>query len=126
MKVIDLLNKIANGEETPKKIKFENYIYNWRNMQKDYYCEKINHSLESIIGEYLFNNLDLEVEIIEEKEIEKIEELNLNHEYYLPSKELVEDYEFKKFVLDELFAQYDKINELVKVVNGLKKTGEIK
>lgn len=27
MKVIDLLNKIANGEEVPKKIKYLNIIY---------------------------------------------------------------------------------------------------
>lgn len=67
MKIIDLLNKIANGEEIPEKIRFENYIYIWRNIQKDYFCEQINHSLESIIGEYLFENLNLEVEIIEEE-----------------------------------------------------------
>ena len=27
IKIIDLLNKIANGEEVPKKIKYENDIY---------------------------------------------------------------------------------------------------
>lgn len=74
IKIIDLLNKIANGEELPEEIRFENYIYIWRDIQKDYFCEQINHSLESIIGEYLFGNLNLEVEIIEEdKEIEKID-----------------------------------------------------
>ena len=29
MKVIDLLNKIANGEEVPQKIKVGNKIYNY-------------------------------------------------------------------------------------------------
>jgi len=76
MKVIDLLNKIANGEEAPERIKFENYIYIWRNDQKDYFCKQINHSLESIIGEYLFCNLNLEVEILDkEDEFIDIEEL---------------------------------------------------
>ena len=30
MKIIDLLNKIANGEEVPKKIKYKNKIYEWK------------------------------------------------------------------------------------------------
>lgn len=105
IRVIDLLNKIANGEEAPKTIKFENYIYKWRNMQKDYFCEKINHSLESIIGEYMFSNLNLEIEIIEEpKEIEKPK----NYEDF----ESVDDY------IEHL---RDKIIELIDVVNELKK-----
>ena len=29
MKVIDLLNKIAKGEEVPEKIKYNTKIYNW-------------------------------------------------------------------------------------------------
>ena len=29
MKIIDLLNKIANGEEVPKKIKYKGSIYTY-------------------------------------------------------------------------------------------------
>lgn len=102
MKVIDLLNKIAKGEEVPNKIKFENYIYNWRNMQKDYFCKQINYSLESIIGDYIFNNLNLKVEIIEEnKDIEKIGNL--------------------KYCENEVESiLHRKIDELVEEVNKLK------
>ena len=32
MKVIDLLNKIANGEEVPKKIKYDGSIYEYVRM----------------------------------------------------------------------------------------------
>lgn len=104
MKIIDLLNKIANGEEIPKKIKFENYIYIWRNDQKDYFCKQINHSLESIIGEYLFCNLNLEVEIIEEdKKIKKLEKDFINRNTY----NVWNDFS-------------DKINELIDVINNLK------
>lgn len=60
---------------------------------------------------------------IEEKEKE-LEELKLEHEYYLPSEGLTDDHEFKKFVLDELFAQYDKINELVRAVKKIQKENE--
>lgn len=30
IRIIDLLNKIANGEEVPKKIKYKNKIYEWK------------------------------------------------------------------------------------------------
>ena len=61
-----LLGMIKDGK-APKRIKFENFIYIWRDTQKDYFCEQINHSLEDIIGGYLFNNLFLKVEILEEE-----------------------------------------------------------
>ena len=65
--IYELLGMIKDGKLMPERIKFENYIYIWRNTQKDYFCEQINYSLESIIGEYLFSNLNLEVEILEEE-----------------------------------------------------------
>lgn len=36
MKIIDLLNKIANGEEVPKKIKYAGIIWEYDNTTKDY------------------------------------------------------------------------------------------
>ena len=36
IKIIDLLTKIANGEEVPKKIKWENIIYAYSEYDKDY------------------------------------------------------------------------------------------
>ena len=72
MKVIDLLNKIANGEEVPKKIKYDGNLY--------FYCKPCNiyeiDGNDDLCGKDLYNmldNLNDEVEIIEEeKEIEKI------------------------------------------------------
>lgn len=41
IKIIDLLNKIANGEEVPKKIKINNVIYEYIGYM---YCtEKANY-----------------------------------------------------------------------------------
>ena len=75
MKVIDLLNKIANGEEVPEKIKFKGCIYYLcKNDQSGqcYFTEK-----EGFGGLSLkFNTADMndEVEVIEEdKKIEKLE-----------------------------------------------------
>ena len=36
MKVIDLLNKIANDEKKPMKILFDGCIYEWRQEFEDY------------------------------------------------------------------------------------------
>jgi len=67
MKIIDLLNKIANGEEVPKKIKYENDIYVLTD-NYCYYCDETNLILsDRIFAEY--SRLNDEVEILEEKKI---------------------------------------------------------
>ena len=63
MTIIQLLNKIANGEEAPKKIKYCNKIYTLSGLVNDYMNED---------GDYLtykFDDFDIlndEVEILEE------------------------------------------------------------
>ena len=67
MKVIDLLNKIANGEEVPEKIKYENYIYWYNKNLKDY--ENAQVEFESYLISSRYHKTDFlndEVEIIEE------------------------------------------------------------
>jgi len=89
MKVIDLLNKIANGEEVPQKIKVGNKIYNYEtfNIGKgDNYVtaewEEVKGYRISYDGTYYYleirdYNLNDEVEILEEEN--KIpEKLNLD------------------------------------------------
>ena len=69
MKIIDLLNKIANGEETPN---FEYYggIYKYDKRTGNYWCNDMWFDFSA------FKHLNDEVEILEgEKKIpEKIEE----------------------------------------------------
>ena len=77
MKVIDLLNKIANGEEVPKKIQYRGYIYELE--EGLYYREDgENKTLRSAFNYlYLERCLNDEIEIIEEdKKIEKMIPLN--------------------------------------------------
>ena len=60
MKIIDLLNMIANGEEVPELIKYNNFIYKY----DKYLCDYDGDDL------YLFDNTDKlndEVEILEEE-----------------------------------------------------------
>lgn len=67
MKVIDLLNKIANGEEIPKKIKFDYHYYIYDENYNTYYQEMSGGNQLRIT----INELNDEIEIIEEKKIPK-------------------------------------------------------
>ena len=72
MKVIDLLNKIANGKEIPKEICFRNEIFTYDELRDNYYTK-----YGFIISDYIteLSEFNEKVEIIEEeKKIpEKIE-----------------------------------------------------
>ena len=75
IRVIDLLNKIANAEEVPKKIKYndDEYIHidNYC-----YFCEETNEILsQNTYAE--FSRLNDEVEILDEEEFEDIEEITI-------------------------------------------------
>ena len=110
IKIIDLLNKIANGEEVPKKIKYEKDTY----IHIDnycYYCEDTNLILsDRIFAEY--SKLNDEVEILEEtKKIEKIarcDSIKMTHygELYKPT----ENEEILRIKINELI---DEINNLM-------------
>lgn len=97
MKIIDLLNKIADGEEVPKKIKYSSYIFKYtgdKRIQRLYVMEnQDNYLLRDFVA-----TLDSEVEIIEENKIpEKLEILNANEH----SKErYYENYSKEEIVLD--------------------------
>lgn len=64
MKLIDLLNKIANGEKTPKKILFDDLVFYLINSEKDFY--------NNIHG-YLLNKVSLNKKYLN-KEIIILEE----------------------------------------------------
>lgn len=86
MKIIDLLNKIAKGEEVPKKIKVWGYTF-LRYEDKFthiYYYATADEKYELMEQLYGTNELNDEIEIIEEvedKEYEDIEELGNNFTY---------------------------------------------
>ena len=100
MKVIDLLNKIANGEETSKKIKYKDIIFDYKKEKGDYESEEGQFFLDLVeLNKY---GLHDEVEIIEEdKKIEKFE---------FGEIEDGEHYEIKR-----------KINEIIDKLNEMEK-----
>lgn len=129
MKVIDLLNKIANGEEVPKKVKYDGIIFHVEKSVEnlDYYE---SDRFLPLLQHYIITVGDLikEVEIIEEEQ--DIEEISNEHNFYCYSQ--YEEYknEIDKVlyiikainsVNDRLSNTNNKINELIKAVNELKK-----
>ena len=74
MKVIDLLNAIANEEEVPKEIKYNACLFAFERQSQDYYCEEYGNLFEYLINEHRTGEfLNDEVEIIGEgKKIKKI------------------------------------------------------
>lgn len=105
MKIIDLLNKIANGEEVPKKIEYRGtkFLYDILNqcyIEENY--NKYNDLLMELSG-YKGTDLNYEVEIIEEdKKIEKCKNYNQFDD--------VDDYaDYLRTKIDEII---DKINNI--------------
>ena len=126
MKIIDLLNKLANGE-VPKKIKYDNDIYEYNKDYQDYgyfntgidrYITLIENELNSVF------NLNEEVEIIEDtpKEDKKIEKLETykdrNNDIFLDNL----CYKYVPIHKDSLSFNeqviIDKLNEIIDKING--------
>lgn len=102
MKIIELLNKIANGEEVPSKILYDNQTWEYDKNFNQYENDGDGYNLWN---GYNFNILNNEVEIIEEveepKKIEPIEKVSFS------DKESAE--------MNILFMQ--KINEIIDFLN---------
>ena len=79
IKIIDLFKKIANGEETPYKIIYNNVEYTYEYDVQDYWEEEYNYLFEKLFCENETKiALEIEVEILdEEEEFEDIEEVDL-------------------------------------------------
>ena len=121
IKLIDLLNKIAN-EDIPKKIKYSGVIYEY-----DYYkgdCGYVDMSqspykwFEKEIDCDVPSFLNDEVEIIEEEEEKEIEKLDIDKNdisWCEGNMKTDED------MVDIFLETKDKINELIDAVNELRK-----
>ena len=115
MKVIDLLNKIAKGEEVPKRIKYKGEVREYVYDDRDYVnSDSSNYYLfYNIItegkGSDFANALNDEVEIIEDtpKEDRKIGKLRPYEEPFLKNGAV--DTRFL-LIIDQLSEIIDKIN----------------
>ena len=108
IKVIELLNKIANGEEVPKRIKYEGLIYNW-DITGYLHYEDSHISEKAFLEGYRTDMcLNDEVEILEDN-TEEIEELKYD---------VVDENGRGWYKLDTIA---DKVTELIKAVNQIRK-----
>ena len=123
IRVIDLLNKIANGEEVPDKIHYGLYDYKlveYNKTTKLYQCLSEPYELIDIKT----NCLNDEVEIIEDKKIEKLDIALLGqcdnwiHKYNTEKKEFESlGEEINPYIIDTIrentIAFQKKINEII-------------
>lgn len=117
IKIIDLLIKIANEEELPKKIKYKGYIFEYDTNHERYeaYIDEEMYTLNVYVD--INEDLTCEVEIIEDgNKIEKIERLkystNFNKEEFM--------------LYQNILAVNGNVNDLIDKVNELEKRYEKK
>ena len=111
MKIIELLNKIANEEEVPKKIKYNNETFTIRKEKDDYANQ--NHWFTD---RFCLLDLNEEVEIIEEdKKIEKlkIEQDTPNSNFYIRNENGTKCglTKHSKIIADKINEIIDKVNK---------------
>ena len=127
--VIELLNKIANGEEVPKKVKYGIRIYKFYKGENDYISyddEETKWCGQTLLFNimechYITELLKTEVEILEdntEDNTEEIEEIEIDEKGFIHTN--IGAWKGRK--LDLAFA--DKINELARAYNKIRKEKE--
>lgn len=114
IKIIDLLNKNANGEEVPEKIKYRNCIFN-KTFGAGINPNYVNYD-NTYLLEYVSNEADSLNELVEilEDNTEGIEELEFT----------LEANDFTAHQLQYFYKMNCKINELGKEINRIRKEKE--
>ena len=124
IRVIDLLNKIAKGEEVPKKIKYDGDIYFLESdaIYEFFTYKTIDYDKFNTDGERLGKALFLdncymhlydEVEILNEAKEDKIQKI-----YHFKTSLIQNEVEI--FITKNLNQMVDKFNELIDEINNLK------
>ena len=127
IRVIDLLNKIANNEEVPEKIKWEDIIYAYSDYDKDYlefpFSDEEYRGLFCMKDSILTQFLNDEVEILEEEKkipekLETYKEVD-DEDYFANILKVSKNGECE---IDEATSVIvDKVNE---IIDYLKSKGE--
>lgn len=117
IKVIELLNEIANGEDLPKRIKIQDYVFE---LSKDYEHYYYNEDVEiTHLINHNFSNLNDEVEILEDN-TEEIEELEKEQEAIANPKTMMQEI---RFYYDSN-KMGDKINEIIRYIKRKEKNND--
>lgn len=114
---------LVKDDKAPKKIKFRNVIYEYKNNIENGFIDyvgieketNVSFYLSSYIGNNYINDIFTdEVEIIEEPKEDKIQKI------YHCETSLTQN-EVEIFITENLNQMVDKINELIDAVNELKR-----
>ena len=127
IKIIDLLNKIANEEEVPKKVKYLNRIYKFYKGEKDYISyddEKTKWCGQTLLFNimechHITELLEAKVEILEDN-TEEIEELKKEQEAIANPKTMMQEI---RFYYDSN-KMGDKINEIIRYIKRKDKSND--
>ena len=117
IKIIDLFNKIANGEEVPKEISFDGHSCRYDEECSDYFSDdKFIFADTYFLFKAIFkdgkNHLNDEVEILdEEDEFEDIKEIGSDDTIGL---DVCESFEFLEEKINQLIKNQKKIIERLK------------
>lgn len=116
IKVIDLLNKIANGEEVPQMVSYGGVEYHIDELEQFYVNDDRQALLEHIF-DYLndFDALMTEVEVIEDKKIEKLNIETQNKE--TGNCYITNEYGTKCYLTKHSKIIANKINEIIDYLN---------
>lgn len=127
MKIIDLLNKIANEEEMPKKIRVKNHIWAYEKGFKQYKNDNFQELLKFLLGYYkedgfsftLYGALNCEVELIEDEiDIDNINAYKLMEAPYMAQCLRGNQFDTSAELLKQSELEIvEKINKLVDKVN---------
>ena len=110
MKIIDLLNKINNGEGVPEKIKFNGIVFEYDKRQQEYNYKNDGGYYETLLyrvmtTHFIRSLLRTEVEVIEENkeiDIQAIKEIDVKDQFYRTDN-------------------IDKLNELTRAIKQIDK-----
>lgn len=125
IKIIDLLNKVANGEEVPQEIKYKNVTRYFDKDDQDYRNDEKGNDLylffsvlTSGSGELLKKRLNDEVEIIENTPKDKIDHLERAIFCFSAKDKNSTEEAFRK-LSQIVFEVREKTDEIVDKVNNL-------
>lgn len=109
--IIDILNKIANGEEPPKKIAFKEYVYNYNEDVKDYYNEIEDYLFDTYVISDILNDeviiLETEITYKQDDKIKKLEEKTSEIRFAI-----------QHLGIETVLSTYSsKINEIIEAIN---------
>ena len=125
IRVIDLLNKIANGEEVPEKIKYEGDILKYDRGIQDY--KGISRTGSGSFFNYLFVNrstslfINDTVEIIEEQEEIDIQNIKDIKDVFIENASCGEDVKYLARKYNEILKWAKQLDKKIKEKKQYKK-----